>query len=87
MGFFKTEAYILFITDEMIKLIPVNRCSNKQVIIKLSDIKTVSISRELPVEIEIRTKQEKFLGIFPKKEGISATISFLKMVLGENLVI
>ncbi len=82
-GFFKKEAYILQLTEGFIKFIPVDNDS-KNIIIKSAEIKSVSISRGVPVEIEFRTENNRYIGTFPKTEDISDIIVLYKKFLGEK---
>ena len=83
-GFFKTEAYMFLLVGDLIKLIPASNNNKDIIMIKSADIKSVSVSRGVPVEIEFRTEKNKYLGTFPRTEDISDIIILYKEFLGEK---
>ena len=86
-GFFKTEAYALFVQEDSLRLAPGNKDSiSGEVVIKLGDIKTISISDELPFEIEIRTDKTTFVGAFSKTADISEIDMKLKQIFSKRYI-
>jgi len=85
-GFFKKEKYILTIDNHTLKIISTTQGNKKIIEIKTKDIKTISISKQTPCEIEIRTFNTVYLGTFPIEDDISGLLIFLQTLLDERLI-
>lgn len=82
-GFFKSEPYIVTVTDEALTFVR-NRGKTRKSknIIPCGDVKSIAIFGRSPAELEVRTEKEVFIGALQEPVDLVAVSEVLQAVFG-----
>lgn len=83
-GFFKLEPFIMVINNDELLLKQDLDINQKEFRIKISDIKTISIYNQVPLEIEIITKNESFIASFTAEDDKFEILAFIYLIFGSR---
>lgn len=84
-GFFKSEPYILTITDESLTFVQSRKKSRNVInIIPCANVKSIAIFAGSPMELEIRTEKEAFIGTLQEPVDLYGVIASLEAVFGKK---
>jgi len=83
-GFFKLEPFIMIINDDELILKQDLEKNPEEFRINISDIKTISIYNQLPLEIEIITENESFIANFIAENDKSEILAFIYLIFGNR---
>ncbi len=82
-GFFKSEPYIVTVTDEALTFVR-NRGKTRKSknIIPCGDVKSIAIFGRSPIELEVRTEKEVFIGILQEPVDVAVVSEVLQAMFG-----
>ncbi|MFW6016121.1 MAG: hypothetical protein ACOCRK_06755 [bacterium] len=83
-GFFKLEPFTMIINYNELILRQYQVKNPKEFRIKITDIKTISIYNQLPLEIEIITENESFIANFIAEDDKSEILAFIYLIFGNR---
>ncbi|MCR4437327.1 MAG: hypothetical protein NUV41_16145 [Eubacteriales bacterium] len=82
-GFFKSEPYIVTVTDEAITFVRNRRKTREsKKIISCADVKSIAIFERSPAELEVRTEKEVLIGILQEPVDAAKVSEVLQAMFG-----